>query len=67
MTTIQVQPERLVSGPISQDENNILNLLIENGETEAITIREKASLIRSRFWKAIFDLKDLGLIKLKNN
>lgn len=67
MTTISVQATRTISGPISQDGNAVLNQLIKHGETEMALLRERASLIRSRFWKTVFDLKDLGLVVMNHN
>jgi predicted transcriptional regulator len=64
MMTVSLSDKREKSGPLSKNSTVLLSYLEQEGSTKAIPLREKASMIRSRFYKALYDLKELGLVKL---
>jgi hypothetical protein len=56
--------DREKAGPLSKNSTVILSYLSNDGTTSAVPLREKADMIRSRFYKALYDLKDLGIVHL---
>lgn len=62
--TVSLSNQREKAGPLSKNSIVLLSYLDKEVTTEAIPLREKVAMIRSRFYKALYDLKDLGLVKL---
>lgn len=66
MTTLSLIAERKVAGPLSAEGNSIFEQLRNNGETETAALLKTVGFMRSRFYKAVFDLKNLGVLQFNH-
>lgn len=55
--------EQLSAGPISATQQQLISHLQANGTTDFKTLRKKAGIIRSAYFKALDDLRKLGCVK----
>lgn len=62
MRQIQLTNQDRKQGPLQKESSEILSFLESSGSEIPTTIIEKLSLIRSRFWKVVLDLKDLNVV-----
>ncbi len=60
---ILITPEERLAGPLTADESVVVSIL-EKGETNQAILRDKAELVRSRFYSALLDLLDLNLVSI---
>ncbi|MEL7143290.1 MAG: hypothetical protein AAGL08_13830 [Cyanobacteria bacterium J06573_11] len=53
-------------GPLPKEANQLLDLIQEH-PVESRQLRERLFLIRSKFYKLIFDLRDMGVVSIIHN
>lgn len=64
MNNIQLSDKQPLAGPLSKDQLSIVQLLKTSESCDVSQLRERVSLIRSKFWKAVLDLASLEVLKI---